>query len=117
MPFDDMVRTDGAERSAAIRTRVLAARERQRTRFKGTALTCNADIPANGTRAYCRLDSAAMHLLKQASARKQFSARAIDRIARAARTIADLAESDEILAELVAEAVHYRSLERLATAA
>ena len=117
VPFDDMVRTDGAERSAAIRTRVLAARERQRTRFKGTALTCNADIPANGTRAYCRLDSAAMHLLKQASARKQFSARAIDRIARAARTIADLAESDEILAEHVAEAVHYRSLERLATAA
>ncbi len=56
-------------------------------------------------------------VLKQASARKQFSARALDRIARAARTIADLAGSDEILAEHVAEAVHYRSLERLATAA
>jgi len=117
VPFDDMVRTDGAERSAAIRARVLAARERQRQRFSGTPLTCNADIPANGTRGYCRLDAAAMQLLKQASARKQFSARALDRIARAARTIADLAASDDILAEHVAEAVHYRSLERLATAA
>jgi magnesium chelatase family protein len=58
-----------------------------------------------------------MQLLKRASDRKQFSARALDRIARAARTIADLAESEEILAEHVAEAVHYRSLERLATAA
>jgi len=117
VPFDDMVRTGGAERSATIRARVLAARERQRTRFEGTPLTCNAEIPANGTRAYCRLDGPAMQLLKRASDRKQFSARALDRIARAARTIADLAESDEILAEHVAEAVHYRSLERLATAA
>jgi magnesium chelatase family protein len=117
VPFDDMVRSEGAERSATIRGRVLAARERQARRFAGTALTCNAEIPANGTRAYCRLDSAAMQLLAQASARKQFSARALDRIARAARTIADLADCDEILAEHVAEAVHYRSLERLATAA
>ena len=117
VPFDDMVRADGAERSAAIRARVLAARERQARRFAGTALTCNADIPANRTRAFCRLDSSAMQLLAQASARKQFSARALDRIARAARTIADLAGCDEILAEHVAEAVHYRSLERLATAA
>ncbi len=117
VPFDDMVRTESAERSATIRARVLAARERQRQRFSGTALTCNADIPANGTRAYCRLDAAALQLLKQASARKQFSARALDRIARSARTIADLAASEEILAEHVAEAVHYRSLERLATAA
>ena len=117
VPFDDMVRPDGAEHSSQIRERVLAARERQQQRFAGTALTCNAEIPANGTRAYCRLGPEAMQLLKQASARKQFSARAIDRIARAARTIADLAQSDEILPAHVAEAVHYRSLERLATAA
>lgn len=117
VPFDDMVRGEGAERSSAIRGRVLAARERQAARFAGTALTCNADIPANRTRAYCRLDSSAMQLLAHASARKQFSARALDRIARAARTVADLADCDEILAEHVAEAVHYRSLERLATAA
>ena len=58
-----------------------------------------------------------MQLLSQASSRRQFSARALDRIARAARTIADLAGSADILPEHVAEAIHYRSLERLDTRA
>jgi len=47
VPFDEMVRADRAERSAAIRERVLAARTVQRERFKGTAISCNADMPAN----------------------------------------------------------------------
>ncbi|MGZ5120517.1 MAG: magnesium chelatase subunit ChlI family protein [Burkholderiales bacterium] len=64
-------------------------------------------------RTYCALDDAAMKLLAVASAKRQFSARALDRIARVARTIADLAESPAIRAEHVAEAVQYRSLERL----
>lgn len=113
VPFDEMARTEPSERSQSIRERVLAARERQRLRFAGTGLACNAEIPANATRSYCQLNAAAMNLLSAASARKQFSARALDRIARAARTIADLADNDEILVEHVAEAVHYRSLERL----
>lgn len=111
--FDDMVRAEHAERSAAIRERVVAARERQAERFAGTGLTCNAEIPGNAMRTYCRLDEAAMQLLAQASARRQFSARALDRIARSARTIADLAGGADITAEHVAEAVHYRSLERI----
>ncbi len=68
--------------------------------------------------AYCRrLDAEAMQLLAQAGARRKFSARAFDRIARAARTIADLASCDAITSEHVAEAIHYRSLERLDTRA
>jgi magnesium chelatase family protein len=117
VPFDDMVRYDGGERSLQIRERVVAARERQRLRFCGTALTCNADIPGNAVRRYCALDDPAMRLLALASAKRQFSARALDRIARVARTIADLGNAASIHAEHVAEAVQYRSLERIGAAA
>jgi magnesium chelatase family protein len=116
VPFDDMVRYDGAERSARIRERIVAARERQRARFAGTALGCNAEIPGNAMRRYCELDEAAMRLLAVASAKRQFSARALDRIARVARTVADIAGDESIRADHVAEAIQYRSLERLAAA-
>ena len=113
VPFDDMVRTERAESSATIRERVIAARAIQCERFAGTPVTCNAEIPGSAVRTYCRLDADAMQLLAHASARKQFSARALDRIARAARTIADLERCDDIASEHVAEAIQYRSLERL----
>ncbi len=111
--FDDMVRHECAERSRDIRARVVEARKRQRRRFEGTAVTSNAGIPANAMRRYCALDDPAMRLLAHASAKRQFSARALDRIARVARTIADLAGIEDIRAEHVAEAITYRSLERL----
>jgi magnesium chelatase family protein len=117
VPFDDMVRYDGGERSPTIRARVVAARERQRSRFRGTLLTCNAEVPGNAMQRYCALHAAAMHVLSLASAKRQFSARALDRIARVARTIADLADVDAIQSEHVAEAIQYRSLERLGFAA
>ncbi len=113
VPFDDMVRFDDGERSASIRCRVIAAREIQGTRFTATALTCNAEIPGNAMRRYCTLDEPALRLLAHASAKRQFSARALDRIARVARTIADLGGNAAIGSEHVAEAIAYRSLERL----
>jgi magnesium chelatase family protein len=113
VPFDDMVRRDGAERSPAIRERVVAARATARERFSGTPIGANAEIPPSLMRTYCALDDAAMRILATASAKRQFSARALDRIARVARTIADLAQSPNIRAEHVAEAIQYRSLERL----
>jgi magnesium chelatase family protein len=115
--FDDMVRTERGEHSSAIRERVIAARAVQRERFAGTAISSNAEIPGSAVRTYCGLDNDAMHVLAHASAKRQFSARALDRIARAARTIADLACAAEISSEHVAEAIHYRSLERLDTRA
>jgi magnesium chelatase family protein len=113
VPFDDMVRRDGAERSSVIRERVISARAIARERFDGTAIGANAEIPANATRTYCALQDDAMRLLAHASAKRQFSARALHRIARVARTIAHLAASPDIRAEHVAEAIQYRSLERL----
>jgi magnesium chelatase family protein len=117
VPFDDMVRSEGGEQSAVIRERVVTARAIQRTRFAGALPTCNAEIPSNAVRRYCALHDDAMRLLAHASAKRQFSARALDRIARVARTIADIAGSDHITAEYVAEAIAYRSLERLGAAA
>ncbi|HZY99453.1 MAG TPA: YifB family Mg chelatase-like AAA ATPase [Candidatus Baltobacteraceae bacterium] len=117
VPFDDMIRYDGGEPSHAVRERVVAARERQHGRFDGASFSHNAAIPANGMRKWCALDDAALKLLAQASARRQFSARALDRIARVARTIADLAGCDAIRSDHVAEAIQYRSLERIGAAA
>jgi magnesium chelatase family protein len=117
VPFDDMVRYDGGEHSSTVRRRVVAARERQRERLAGAGLSCNSEVPGNAMRRYCSLDDAAMRLLAHASAKRQFSARALDRIARVARTIADLCGEASIRAEHVAEAIQYRSLERLGAAA
>ncbi|MEO6836149.1 MAG: YifB family Mg chelatase-like AAA ATPase [Candidatus Tumulicola sp.] len=117
VPFDDMVRFEGGERSSQIRARVLAARERQRARFSGTTISSNAEIPGNAMRRHCALDETAMRLLALASAKRQFSARALDRIARVARTIADLVGAASISSEHVAEAIQYRSLERIGAAA
>lgn len=117
VPFDDMIRYEGGERSHAVRERVVAARVRQQRRFEDAPVTCNAAIPANAMRRWCALDDSAVKLLARASAKRQFSARALDRIARVARTIADLAGCDVIACEHVAEAVQYRSLERFGIAA
>jgi len=116
VPFDDMVRRDAAESSEHVRTRVLGARARQAQRLAHLGLNANADIPAAAVRKLCALDDSAIRLLKHASAKRQFSARALDRLARVARTIADLAGREEIAAEHVAEAIGYRSLERLVSA-
>ncbi len=113
VPFDDMVKHEGAEHSKTIRERVVAARGLQAERYAGTAIACNAEIPSSGMKRYCMLDEAALRLLAHASAKRQFSARALDRIARVARTIADLAGDAVIAPQHVAEAIQYRSLERL----
>ena len=63
-------------------------------------------------RELCQINAVSQNLLKTAMNKLQLSARAYDRILKVARTIADLAESDEIKVEHLAEAIQYRSLDR-----
>ncbi len=102
----------GGEPSAIVRQRVLEARARQATRLAGTGARANAAMNARQTRALCRVPAGAGGVLGRAVSRLGLSARAYHRILRVARTIADLAGSDAIASEHVAEAIQYRSLDR-----
>ncbi len=117
LPFEEMMARAPAEPSAAIRARVEAARMLQRRRFNGTAIASNAAVAGAGVRHYCALDEAGTALLRVAATRGNLSARALDRIARVARTIADLEGAAAITAPHVAEAIGYRTLERRGLAA
>lgn len=100
------------EASASIRERVNAARQKQRERFAGTGIACNACIPAGKLSKYCPLSNEAQVLMKNAFERLGLSARSYDRLLKVARTIADLEDSKRIEAAHVAEAVQYRGLDR-----
>src|SRR5713101_7117306 len=96
------------ETSEIIRSRVQAARERQLQRFSGTKLKGNAEIGPAEVRECCQTDASAEKLLKAAMQQLHLSARAFHRVLKLARTIADLAGSETIAANHVAEAIQYR---------
>ena len=100
------------ESSAAIRERVLAARERQLARFEGEGVFSNSAMSPKQIRTFCELDQQSEALLEKAMQRQGLSARAHDRILKVSRTIADLAGSDNIAPEHISEAINYRSLDR-----
>ncbi len=106
--YEKLADKRNAETSAMIRERVQAARERQLQRFIGTKLTCNAEMGPSEVRDFCNVDASAEKLLKAAMQQMHLSARAFHRILKLARTIADLAGSDTIAANHVAEAIQYR---------
>jgi magnesium chelatase family protein len=117
VPFDEIITRAAAEPSAAIRARVEAARAVQRSRYEDKRAQTNASIAARDVREHCALEAGSTALLRDAATRGRLSARALDRITRVARTIADLSGSTAIEAAHVAEAIGYRSLERLGLAA
>jgi len=100
------------ESSAAIRERVIGARERQHLRFAGQGIFSNAAMTPRLIRDHCRIDTESESMLERAMARLGLSARAYDRILKVSRTIADLEGSESITSAHVAEAVGYRSLDR-----
>ncbi|HEY6169748.1 MAG TPA: YifB family Mg chelatase-like AAA ATPase [Verrucomicrobiae bacterium] len=110
--FREMTSAKPGEPSAAIRERVVAARQRQQARFAGKKITCNARMGTRELKEFCALDESTMELLKNAMTSYNLSARAYDRILKVARTIADLVASDHITADHISEAIQYRSLDR-----
>lgn len=111
--FDEMTSNRKSESSSAIRERVTKARERQIARFQGNKdIYCNAMMPAHMVKEVCVINDAGKALLKTAMERLGLSARAYDRILKVSRTISDLAGTDDIRVEHLAEAIQYRSLDR-----
>ncbi len=111
--FSELTSDRKAESSEAIRERVIKAREIQEKRFEGLKdVYCNAQMSPRMVREICRINEAGQLLLKKAMERLGLSARAYDRILKVSRTIADLSGSEEIKIEHLAEAIHYRSLDR-----
>jgi magnesium chelatase family protein len=111
--FDEMTANRKTETSTEIRDRVVRARLVQAERFKDhEAIYCNAMMPSNMVKEICAVNEAGKSLLKTAMERLGLSARAYDRILKVSRTVADLANSNEIKTEHLAEAIQYRSLDR-----
>ena len=109
VPFHELVRGQGAEGSAHVRARVDAARSRQGERNGGRT---NADLAVSEVRRLCVPDRDGERLLELAVGRLALSARAVHRILKVARTIADLEGSGGLAARHVAEAIAYRALDR-----
>ena len=111
--FDQMTADRKAESSTEIRKRVIEARERQTARFaQQREVYSNAMMNSQMTKDICKINNAGKTLLKTAMDKLGLSARAYDRILKVSRTIADLAGTDEIQIEHLAEAIQYRSLDR-----
>lgn len=106
--FEKLTDDRAGEPSAAVRSRVEAARQRQRSRFEGTDLMCNADMGPGEVRRYCPLDERGRVLVRQAMGQLQLTARAFHRVLKLARTIADLAGQEGIAPAHLAEALQYR---------
>ncbi len=98
--------------SAEMARLVRVARSIQSERFSGRKIFCNADMTNRDIKRYCRLDDECETLLRRAIDELNFSARAYHKIIKVARTIADIAVSDDIRREHLLEAVQYRSLDR-----
>ncbi|MBU1090901.1 MAG: YifB family Mg chelatase-like AAA ATPase [Candidatus Omnitrophica bacterium] len=101
-----------AESSKEIKARVEKTRSIQTQRFKSDKIFSNSQMNIRLIKKYCLLNDDAKELLKMAIVELGFSARGYDKVLKVSRTIADLADSEAILAEHIAEAIQYRSLDR-----
>lgn len=111
--FSELSSVSRSENSESIRARVLMAREMQAERYKNNeGVYCNAQMSSKMLKEICVITQAGSNLLKVAMERLNLSARAYDRILKVSRTIADLAGSEDIKVEHLAEAIQYRSLDR-----
>lgn len=110
---DELLSAPAGESSAAIRARVIKAREIQLTRLKTYGKFCNSQLNSKELQIFCQLSRSSITLLRQAITQLKLSPRAYDRILKVARTIADLANSHNIEDAHIFEAISYRKTEIL----
>ena len=121
VPFAQLSQMQPGEPSAAIRERVIKARNIQTERFSSLPLGegggrgrihCNAQMTERMLHEYAEPDAQSLDMLRMAMERLRLSARAYSRILKVARTIADLAGSEKVESMHIAEAIGYRNLDR-----
>ncbi|MEC4894550.1 MAG: YifB family Mg chelatase-like AAA ATPase [Oscillatoria sp. PMC 1051.18] len=111
---EEMIKQSTGEESQPIRERVSQARTKAYQRFQNEKnLVCNAQMRTKHLRHFCQLNEASSKLLENAIRRLGLSARAMDRILKVSRTIADLAGDEDLQTNHVAEAIQYRTIDRM----
>lgn len=110
--YDDLENSRESESSADIKRRVLMAHSIQKERYKNEGIYFNSQLSASAIEKYCKLGESEKMILKSVFDRLNLSARAYHKILKIARTIADLAQSNDIKVEHIAEAVQLRNLDR-----
>ena len=113
VPFNQLSQMQPGESSAAIRSRVIAARKRQEERYKDfKGIYSNAQMTERMIHQFAEPDEQSLDMLRMAMERLHLSARAYNRILKVARTIADLEGTERVLSHHIAEAIGYRNLDR-----
>lgn len=120
---EEMIGQTTGEDSSSIRARVIDARDRtahrwqtnkkEKTKLSSPQISCNAEMNSHHLRRFCQLDQSSSNLLEGAIRKLGLSARAMDRILKVSRTIADLAGDEDLKSHHVAEAIQYRTIDRL----
>jgi magnesium chelatase family protein len=115
VPYTELSAENAGEQSEVIRSRVEAARVRQRERFcLLSGIQANAHVGSREVRQYCRQTPEVAEILRKSVERLGLSARGCHRVLKLARTIADLAGADAIEPVHVREAIQYRAMDRKA---